>query len=156
MNYWIFKCNPNKYNIDGRLKDKKYKENSWRVTRYKDEIKAGDRAFIWRTYEEGRKFGIVALFDITRGPKEQTAFEHELKYYKEKYRKEYFKLFSRVIGIFTYVIPCLEKKELAEIEELKNLPIFHGFQQVTNMKVHIEDGKTLEKIILSLSEIEKF
>ena len=38
MSYWIFKTNPDKYLLDERLRDAEPKI-SWKVTRYKDEIK---------------------------------------------------------------------------------------------------------------------
>ncbi len=51
MNYWIFKCNPDKYRIDDRLEDPE-EIITWQITRYKENIAPGDLAFIWKTGNE--------------------------------------------------------------------------------------------------------
>ena len=52
VRYWIIKCNPRSYRIDGRLRDPD-PELDWRVTRHQDEVAPGDIAFVGRTGEQG-------------------------------------------------------------------------------------------------------
>jgi hypothetical protein len=73
MNYWIFKCNPQHYQLEKRLADTEPRA-TWRVSRYHDEIQTGDIAFIWET---GRR-RIRATIRIVSQPKEMPELKHEL------------------------------------------------------------------------------
>ena len=65
MNYWIFKCSPEKYDIDRRMKDPESRI-TWLVTRYKDEIENGDIAFLWQT---GSDRGIIGAMAVDSSPR---------------------------------------------------------------------------------------
>ncbi len=78
MNYWIFKVNPDNYNIDGHIayQDKRI---TWLTPNHKNQIKAGDIAFVWRT---GTNRGIIAVMDIDSNPTMKKIFEHEKQFIK--------------------------------------------------------------------------
>ena len=64
MNYWIFKYDPEIFLIDRCFQESDHTV-SWRVTRYLDQIREGDIAFIWRT---GDQRGIRAVMKIDKCP----------------------------------------------------------------------------------------
>ncbi len=43
--WWLFQCNPEKYDLDGALKA--MARTTWRMARHADEIAVGDRVFLW-------------------------------------------------------------------------------------------------------------
>jgi len=138
MSYWIFKCNPDEYRIDERLKDPEPKI-TWRVTRYKDEIKKGDIAFIWRT---GDNRGICAIIRIESDPREMEELDSEQKYNFERD----IRVRMRIEGRFTNRFGCVSHKELRNIQGLESLSVFSGYQQTTNFRVTDEEGKILLKL----------
>ena len=77
MNYWVFKCDRQKYKLDDRLKDST-KLITWRVTRYADEIKPGDVAFISQTCPGP---GIRAVIKIQSKPTVRTELQAERKFW---------------------------------------------------------------------------
>src|SRR5205814_10709826 len=139
MRYWIFKCNPKKYRIDDRLKDPE-KRITWKVTRYKDQIQKGDVAFIWRS---GPKRGICAVMRIDCNAIEIKDIETEVKYYIDADSGE----IPRVKGTLTHRFQCIPAQDLKNIQGLKHLSVFSGYQQTTNFKVTNEQGNTLMKLI---------
>jgi predicted RNA-binding protein with PUA-like domain len=131
MNYWIFKANPKKYDIDSRLRDPEPK-TTWQITRYRDEIYRGDRVFAWRTYErKDRPFGIVALLEIDSDPAEMDEIEFEYRYYRQpKYTRQYYVLMHYLLRL-----KVLSSHDLKTINGLENLSTFHGYQAATNFPV---------------------
>jgi predicted HNH restriction endonuclease len=61
---WIFQCSPERFDIDGYLSSLPTRF-VWLVTRYGDEMRPGDRVFIYRT---GIDAGVVAEAEIIGGP----------------------------------------------------------------------------------------
>ena len=138
MSYWIFKTNPDKYLLDERLRDAEPKI-SWKVTRYKDEIKNGDIAFIWCT---GENRGICAVMKIDSDPEDTEELETEQKYNVERNNE----IMMRVEGTLTHRFNCISQRVLRNMRGLENLSVFSGFQQTTNFKVTDEEGKILLKL----------
>jgi len=138
MSYWIFKTNPDKYLLDERLRDAEPKI-SWKVTRYKDEIKNGDIAFIWRT---GENRGICAVMKIDSDPEDTEELETEQKYNVVRDNE----IMMRVEGTLTHRFNCISHQVLRNMRGLENLSVFSGFQQTTNFKVTDEEGKILLKL----------
>ena len=60
MNYWLLCCDPEGYRLGERLRDPDPRI-TWRVTRYHDDIAAGDLAFVWLT---GGRRGICAVLHV--------------------------------------------------------------------------------------------
>lgn len=61
--YWIFQCNPEKYDVIGALEANALR--SWKVSQHKADIAPGDKAIIWGT---GKMSACVALATITSKP----------------------------------------------------------------------------------------
>ena len=140
MSYWIFKCNPDEYRIDERLKDAE-PTITWRITRYKDEIKKRDIAFIWRT---GAKRGLCAIIRIESDPREMQELDSEQKYNFERD----IRIRMRIEGKFTNRFDCISHKQLRNTRGLENLSVFSGYRQTTNFRVTDEEGR----ILLTLAE----
>jgi hypothetical protein len=60
MKYWLVCCDPERYPLDERLRDPDPRM-TWRVTRYHDDMAAGDLAFVWLT---GTRRGICAVLHV--------------------------------------------------------------------------------------------
>jgi hypothetical protein len=68
MRTWIFQANPDRFDIDGYLASRP-SQFVWLVTRYAQEIRPGERVFIYRTGGEGRTgAGIIAEAEIVAAP----------------------------------------------------------------------------------------
>ena len=139
MNYWIFKCNPEKYYLDTRLQDSQ-SAITWRVTRYKDKIVVGDIAFMWQT---GKKRGIRAVMKITKSPEIIDEMPQETQYWKAPTTNEY-----RVSGTLIHRCDLISSELLKTIKDLENLQAFggNGYNQGTNFQVTQNEGKILMDI----------
>ncbi|MDN4525957.1 AAA family ATPase [Fictibacillus fluitans] len=69
MSYWLFQGNPKVYNFDNSLKNESVVKWSIRQKHFIEEIKIGDKVFIWRS-DGGKKNsgGVVALCEIISDP----------------------------------------------------------------------------------------
>jgi predicted RNA-binding protein with PUA-like domain len=139
VNYWIFKVNPDRYRIDDRLQNND-PNTTWQVTRYADQIRRGDLAFIWRA---GKRRGICAVMKIDSDPDEMEEIELERLYYRIPDLEK--KL--RVRGRFIRRFALIPSKDLKVSPGLENLSVFHGFQQATNFLVSPKEGEILLRII---------
>jgi hypothetical protein len=139
MNYWIFKVNPEKYRIDDRFNDPN-PNITWSVTRYKEQIRIDDLAFIWKT---GNPHGICGLLSITSNPTLMYEPEIENKY---AFRPDY-ESSLKVMAVILKSFPIIDSSFLKQIQGLEKLSVFHGFQQATNFPVSLNEGKLLLKII---------
>ena len=69
MRVWIFQGNPDDYDIDGYLAPRPA-EVVWLVTRYADEIAAGDRVYLWRNQGQQKTVaGIIAEAIVSAPPR---------------------------------------------------------------------------------------
>lgn len=132
MNYWVFKCDRNKYKLDDRLLDLA-KPITWRVTKYAGEIKKGDVAFISQTCPNP---GIRAVIEITAEPKVEGELQSELKYWSNPPIEE-----CRVRGNLTKRCSLISFKKL-KAEGLTGLSIYSQ-ERATNFKLTETQGKTI-------------
>lgn len=139
MNYWIFKANPQYYRLDERLSDPEPRI-TWSVTRYKDLIRKGDLAFIWRT---GTQRGICALMSITSYPEIMEEIESEKKY---ALRPDV-GLSLKVKGVLSDRFKLITSKSLKEIPSLESMSVFYGFQQSTNFRITADEAATMLQLI---------
>ena len=139
MNYWIFKCNPDLYNLDARLRDQN-PEITWLVTRYINDIRPGDVAFLWQTGEER---GIRAVMKIETLPQAMPELPSEQSYWATPETQ----VRCRVRGKLSHKGFALSADQLKALPTLADLSVFHGFQQATNFPVSSEEGAALMAII---------
>lgn len=140
MNYWIFKGNPDRYNIDARLRNPEAR-TTWNVTRYKTQIEPGDIAFIWRT---GKPNGIVAVMEINSAPAEMDEISPDDAYWSDPRETT---ARWRVVGRFTHRGPMVPREKILTTPGLEDLSVFRGFQQATNLKVTPAEGRTLMRLV---------
>lgn len=139
MAYWIFKCNAEYYRIKDRLADPE-ERITWRVTRYRDEIKPGDTAFIWLT---GRNRGICAVMAIESMPRMMPEIPTEIFYNITFENTEEWRTEGRLIRRGPYI----SHKQLRQEPGLHELSMFHGNQRATNFHVTAAEGDILMRLI---------
>jgi hypothetical protein len=139
MNYWIFKCNPDRYRLNERLSDPE-PLTTWLVSRYRERIAAGDLAFIWQT---GGERGIRATIRINSSPENMPELDNEQKYQVSPDRR----IACRVRAAFVRRDLNFSAATLKAIPGLKNLSVFHGFQQTTNFEVTREEATILLRTV---------
>lgn len=133
MNYWIFKANPALWDVEKHLREG-YTPSGYKVSRYRNEIKAGDTAFLWLT---GARRGIIATLAILSDP-----------YYlppnpADAYWSDIYKVDVRLTASFLLI----EAEFLKTLPGLAGMSTFHGFQAGTNFRVTPEEGKILSALI---------
>jgi predicted RNA-binding protein with PUA-like domain len=142
MSYWIFKVNPDLYRIDQRLHDPD-PQTSWRVTRYRAEVKKGDVAFIWRA---GARRGICGVMQVQTDPAKMEELEAEQKYHARRDDK----IIVRVLGTLTQRFDCISSTALKNIPGLENLTVLKPkevFPRATNFKVTDKEGEILMRAV---------
>jgi len=55
MSYWIFQAVPERYNLVEKLRERS--DENWFVTRYFDDIKAGDNVYFWQAGKAAGLYG---------------------------------------------------------------------------------------------------
>ena len=142
MNYWLFKCNTDMYDLESRLQDLN-PTITWNVSRYRKEIKKGDQVFLWVS---GKKGGVRAVFEIDTPPIEMAEIESEKPYWKTKDKP----VRLRVIGTLSKTNKFIPAEQVKQKASLKNMSIF-GYPGATNYPVTKKEGNA----ILSLLEKTK-
>ena len=67
MKNWIFQGIPERYDVADPKKVSAGKEETWLVTRYKDEMNPGDTVYLWRAGDKAKR-GIYAVGKIESKP----------------------------------------------------------------------------------------
>ena len=139
MNYWVFKCDRAKYRLDDRLIDPA-EPITWRVTRYSDEIKPGDLAFISQI---GSDRGIRAVMEIKSVPDVMPEIPSEIKYWLGDGQPI---VECRVKGKLTHRCNVISFKTLKTIHGLEALSIYSAERQ-TNFRLTKAQGEILMGLI---------
>ena len=75
---WVFQANPKKWDVDRALADLRVVR--WLVNQYRDDIRCGDRVFLWRS---GPQAGVVAvcttLADPAPLPDDKESYRYQLE-----------------------------------------------------------------------------
>lgn len=140
MKYWIFKCNPDYYDFDGRMTDPS-PNTTWLATRYRNEIQPGDLAFVWQT---GKQRAIRAVLKIESFAEYIYEIENEKRY---SLKCDYFSQAWRVRATYGKRSLNIPYSTLREVSGLENLSVFHGMQQGTNFRVSDNEGVIISGII---------
>ena len=139
MAFWIFKCNPDKYRLADRLADRN-PTLTWKVSRFRGEIKADDTVFVWVT---GPQRGIRAVIRVVEPPRLMAEIESEQAYRVERDTQEKF----RVVGTLIRRNVNLPHHELRDVEGLADLSVFTGVQRATNFPVTPTQGEILLRLV---------
>jgi MoxR-like ATPase len=139
---WVFQANPSIYNIDLALSE--VSETTWRVRQHKDEIREGDRVYIWRS---GSDAGIVATGTVLTNPALSSEDEHDP--YTLKPEALPTGELSVGLRIDSQVAPVLRRSTLREHPVLKDLEVIR-FTQATNFRVTPEQDAVLRSLVTGL------
>jgi hypothetical protein len=142
MNYWIFKCNRELYDLDGRLNDPE-PSITWAVTRYKNEIQAGDIVFIWQV---GDDRGIRAVMQIDRSPAVLPEPEVEQRYAKEAEGPQSLRAVGTLIRRDLDLTQDEVEEELREAG-IERFSLTQGVQQGTNFRLSVAEGEALLRLV---------
>lgn len=118
---WVFQGNQKRYDVYNSLLDENVKKAAWLVTRYRDEIHAGDIGLIWKA---GQRSGIYAVGDVLSNPQMMCDLKESRKYWK--YESDQNQKLLRVkirYKLKLRLTNALLKTELEKIPELRNMEI---------------------------------
>jgi MoxR-like ATPase/predicted RNA-binding protein with PUA-like domain len=137
---WIFQANPDLYDIKSALQT--LTEQTWLVTKFKEEIKVGDKVYLWQSGSEG---GIVGLGEITAPPQMGAALEAEGPFAKSsgKFDGEHLRATLRISKV---IDPPIMRKALLARPELSELTLFRQ-PQGTNYRVTKTEAQALDALI---------
>lgn len=137
---WIFQSNPKYYDVIGAIKDLDVITLS--VKQYQDEIKKGDRAYIWIS---GPESGIVASGIIKCDPEIRASNDPDRYDVSDKINTEEIPVVD--IELTHKITDAVIKKEvLLADERLKNVSIIN-FPNDTNFKLTTEQADIIDSII---------
>ncbi len=142
INYWIFQANPELYNVVAAINANAL--GTWRVTRHKEDIKAGDKIILWLT---GKAQGCYALCEVISEVYEGVEDEIELKYYSDK-NTNVISPRVRIKITHNLTLNPITKTQIETFNELAELKIGN---QGTNFSATKEEYETLLDIINSSS-----
>jgi 5-methylcytosine-specific restriction protein B len=137
---WIFQGNPSYYDVKGAIKD--LDVITWSVKQYQNQIKKGDRAYIWVS---GPDAGIVASGIILCDPEIRDDNEPDPYVIFDKLNIGE----NPVVDIkLTHKITdaIIKKESFLKDERLKDVSIIN-FHNATNYKLTAEQADTLDSII---------
>ncbi len=141
---WIFQGNPLKYDLYNSLSDENLKEDTWLVSRYRNEMHIGDIALIWKARYAS---GIYAVGDIVTHPQEMFDLPESRKYWK--FQSDRNKKALRVIVRYKLklkLINALFSKELKKISGLQSMEIFIQ-PQGTNFRVKSSEWQIISDLL---------
>ena len=136
---WLFQANPDFYDLSGALLSKEVgHEDDWVVTRYRDEMRAGDPVVLWQS---GGAAGIYAIGELTDEPSQRPTGDFWPD--KEQRAPTEWAVSFRYTHILEDPIP---KTTLLSHPILKDLQVIRA-PQGTNFKVTAEQWTALEDIL---------
>jgi predicted nuclease of restriction endonuclease-like (RecB) superfamily len=118
---WIFQANPQRYDVLGALADETLDEDMWLVSRYKNEICAGDIGLIWMSGKEG---GIYSVVDVLSNPQMMYDSEQSTKYWESESDKRQMMLRIKYRHRLKLINNPITRQELKNIPQLRNMEIF--------------------------------
>lgn len=148
MNTWIFQGNPARFRVNNYLEDnyKKGKDILWLVSRYYEEIKPGDRVYIWRSIGNGdQSSGIVASGKILTEPEVMVTPHFVKEYWIKPSDKKTENRAWVSIEELRLNNGMLKREDLRKIEELKEMQIFKFFAR-SNYGVTANENEIIEEL----------
>jgi len=139
---WIFQGNPKYYDVIGAIKD--LDVITWSVKQHQNQIKKGDRAYIWVSGPEG---GIVASGVILCDPEIRENDEPDPYAVSGKINTGESPVVDIKLKLTHKITDAIIKKEdLLADERLKNISIIN-FPNATNFKLTSEQADVIDSII---------
>lgn len=142
MRYWIFQCNPKRFNLDARLGNPN-STTTWTVNQHKAEIAEGDQAFIWQA---GPHRGLRAIMQIDSDPADIPETAIDAPYWADLRDRA---LTCRVRGTFTSRFPVVAARKIAEAPGLQDL-LFLRVPRGTNFPLSEDQADALLELLRHL------
>jgi hypothetical protein len=141
-NAWLFQSNPVLYDLRGALRS--LREQVWSVSRYANEIRKGDRVYLW---EAGRQGGIAGVAEIREPARLQSEASEQLPFAKiagtfagERLRAK--------LDILKVIEPVIPRQSVLSTPELSRLGVFRC-SRGTNFRLSLEQWQALNYLTLS-------
>lgn len=131
MNYWIFQCNPERFDLRSSRKVADRAEDDWPATRYRSDMRAGDRVFFWMSGPVEIR-GIHAVGSLTGEP-EVRGDSHRVTVRYERLLKPH--------------VPISAIESESSLQNLWILRMAFG----TNFLINRAEGEAIETLIKRIS-----
>ena len=135
MAFYVFRCNPKKYDLAGRLADPEPVQ-TWTARQHAKRIAGGDTAFLWQT---GDDRGFRGIMRVEEPASVRPEVEHELKYWREGEAVEE----ARVVGRLVNRDSRLTDKQIEDSPELADLVRRVTHFMGTNLSLTDGEGQML-------------
>jgi 5-methylcytosine-specific restriction enzyme B len=140
MQTWIFQGNPKIYNVAHAVRS--LREDTWLVQQHKNEIRPGDRVYIWESGPDG---GIVAVGEVLDEVSERVLPDESKPYVSDDIKLGGVQ--PRVLIRVTRVCdPKLKRTVILENPHLSNLLILRQ-PQGTNFPVTPAEAAIIEELL---------
>ena len=116
-------------------------ESVWLVHQFKDEIKPGDRVFLW---ECGRQSGIIGLAEVLEQPRTQDEPPEQIPFIRQGERFAGARLRVR-LGSVKVIDPMIPRSYLRSRPDLASLTILRC-PRGTNFRLSREEAEVLEEL----------
>ncbi len=139
QNTWIFQASPKFSNVKGAVRS--VDEPVCLVHQYGEEIKPGDRVYLW---ESGRHGGIIGLAEVAEPPRIQAEPPEQIPFIREseKFAGDRLRVKLRMLK---RLHPVISRKYLLSRPELASLSILRC-PRGTNFRVTREQAAVLQKV----------
>ncbi|HYY72615.1 MAG TPA: EVE domain-containing protein [Candidatus Bathyarchaeia archaeon] len=139
-NTWIFKASSACSHIRSAVRT--FREHTWLVQQHKEQIKLGDRVYVW---ESGLRGGIIGLAEVSEPPRIQPEPKEQLLFIRnsEKSRGDRLRVKIRLLKL---IEPAIQRTYLSSRAEFATLSILRR-PRGTNFRVTREEAKALEGIV---------
>jgi hypothetical protein len=139
-NTWIFKASSEFSDVRSAVRT--LKEHTWLVQQHKEQIKLGDRVYVW---ESGPRGGIIGLAEVSEPPRIQPELKEQLLFIRnsEKFRGDRLRVKIRLLKL---IEPAIQRTYLSSRAEFATLSILRR-PRATNFRVTREEAKALEGIV---------
>jgi hypothetical protein len=138
-NVWLFQANPDKYDLDARLRNVKPGDaDEWYVSRYGDEMRPGHIVLIW---QGGTKAGLYAIGELT-----SAVYQRPVSAWWAG-EAEPFALEPGISFRYTHILPTpIPRSTLVQSAELDHLQVIQQPQE-SNFKVTQEEWRAIQALI---------
>lgn len=139
-NTWIFQASSEFSDVRSAVRT--LREHTWLVQQHKEQIKSGDRVYVW---ESGPRGGIIGLAEVSEPPRIQPEPKEQLLFIRnsEKFRGDRLRVKIRLLKL---IEPAIQRTYLSSRAEFATLSILRR-PRATNFRVTREEAKALEGIV---------
>jgi hypothetical protein len=143
-NTWVFQASPEFSDVRSAVRT--LREHTWLVQQHKEQIKPGDRVYVW---ESGPRGGIIGLAEVSEPPRIQPEPKEQLLFIRnsEKFAGDRLRVKIRLLRL---IEPSIQRTYLSSRAEFATLSILRH-PRATNFRVTREEAKALEGIVDSMA-----